>query len=68
LLQVNIFTGISDPAGARPFGTVYGNNPNSASNDNVLKSSTLVVHVPNTMQTWAVVTNPTGPAESMLEV
>jgi hypothetical protein len=68
LLQVNIFTVKSDPADVKPFGTVYGYNPMDANNDNVRKSSTLVVHVPNTVQVWVVVTNPTGPAESMLEV
>jgi hypothetical protein len=71
LPQVQIFSNTPDPANARPFFHVYGNNPRAISGtsvNNVVSSSALVVAVPNAKQTWAVVTNPTGAAENMLEV
>lgn len=52
----------------QPFHTVYGSYPKAnGGKANVERSSMIVVHVPNAKSTWAVVTNPTGPAESSLD-
>ena len=54
------------PSDANPFFTSYGNKLDQT-NPNVLSASTLVVRVPNASGLWAVVTNPTGPAECMFK-
>lgn len=59
--QVTIVTA-NDPGKAQPFFIAYGSHPDN-SNMLVLHASTLVVRVPKTTNKWAIVTNPTGPAE-----
>jgi hypothetical protein len=61
---------VADPALAKPFETVYGLNPKNTApgttpcKDAVCHSSTLVWQI--SPGKFAVVSNPTGPAESML--
>lgn len=67
-LTVSIHSGILEPAAAKPFETVYGKDPHaSGGTANVEQASALVMHVPNTLK-FAVLSNPRGPAESMLDI
>lgn len=65
LAQVRILTAPS-PSKAQPFLHSYGSDL-SNKNPLVLWASTLVMRVPKAANTWAVVTNPTGPAECFLK-
>jgi hypothetical protein len=61
--QVTLVTA-NDPGKAQPFFVAYGSHPDNT-NPLVLNASTLVVRVSKHVGShiWAVVTNPTGPAE-----
>lgn len=60
-IKVTLVTA-SSPGKAQPFLLAYGSAPNNK-NPLVLNASTLVVRVPKTTDEWAIITNPTGPAE-----
>lgn len=64
LLQVTIVTGKSRPGDAHPFEETYTKSPsNGMANGYALKGAALVLRVPWTSDSWAIVVNTEGPAE-----